>query len=819
MKDAAYDESLSASSDGVVELEHFYFASTASTGVGSVTSYDWLWLASSGTSSAYYSSDDSSGSMSNPPDTTYPESLSTSVSTSVNLDPERPNLQEANASTSVDYKDMESFMQMRSWNGSANDLSDTSWELPLPDTTEADAKNEHDVHYFQQPPPTTSAHYVSHEAPSGFEQFQDDQAGSLENQAPGHIHYGSHVHGFGLGVSQPLPFLPAAGPALQASIMHPSNHSIYSSGLGPRGLAVPHNSPNNWHQFDELAVESHQHPIYASTRSVSDQIHSLHASQQQAFLTPSGTVINQQRLSAPPQLALESEPHHFTPPLRPTSSNHEDHFHGSTVDQSSSIFQAESLAVHQPRPRYDHSPIPFIVPSMEDDGAASYDQTSQFADVDSSQALSHTPYQSERSDSAGSAKGKASLAVRQKRPKRSDSLRAGGRKRGSHLADNTKANAREMRDVVSCWRCVFQRDKRMNRARTNGGLGCDRTRLMDLSLQFLPGLGPPIVCTVYEFTATSPELAEQAQYKTNMETGRSERIVKRSPPLALFRVQDQDARVYERFLDECLRRDIASLPRKFFEEETDDFPERLLQLMVDFYDEMRDTKHYQLLGQILRLILITYVMGRTLTFTQSTSSNLLSWLSTRHYLPIPHDPFTSPRMANRQLKYLFSLLHKELLTNLLNKLQQILHSSNVRGNWIPAFLCLLGFAISQEDTQRTVYIIMDDRWHRGELLGEHAGMQADTAAAAVDDKFAFLVSLFTSKFNKSLNPLWDSAYEHMTKWIGEREMRFVREVRALVDEKRNYLEQRKRLPLTPETQTLATSRLLARFLLGIQATQ
>ena len=188
----------------------------------------------------------------------------------------------------------------------------------------------------------------------------------------------------------------------------------------------------------------------------------------------------------------------------------------------------------------------------------------------------------------------------------------------------------------------------------------------------------------------------------------------------------------------------------------------------------------------MRLILVTYMMGHTLTFASDTQESFFNWLAHRQNFPLPHDPYTSPRMANRQLKYLFSILHRELLTNLLNKLQQILHSSNVRGNWIPAFLCLLGLAVAQEDMQRTIYIIMDDRWRRGEVVGAQAANEADGAAGAIDEKFHFLCSLFFSKFNKSLNPLKDREYEHMTKWVGERGMRFVRAVADLIDEKSKF---------------------------------
>ncbi|KAI9668178.1 MAG: hypothetical protein M1821_000998 [Bathelium mastoideum] len=858
MSDAVWDESHVSPLDGLDDLEHFCAADTASTGVGPANSYDWDWLGFSITHPTYFSPDSSAGEMSTSNENTYPESLSASVSTSVTLDQDRPHLLET-SSLSDHSKEMDHFLHMQSLNGSSNDLSDTSWEFPV---SEAHQKSETDVRPSLPPPDMTN--FPHHPTLSAFDHFSVSrpvELGAYQSAGPP---FGAPIADFGLGISEAFHGIPAAGPTLQAPLVQPSIHSVYSSGLGPRGLAVPHNSPNHFHHFDDLHLHPQGQSPFASNRALSERIEDL-ASSHNAYLDPANaeTAHQHQRLSAPPQLAFEDEPHHFTPPLRPSSSD-QNPFPTSVVDHPTAIYQTSPFP-HRPLSRFDSHPTPPVIPSMEDEGQFPFDQSSRFLDAENTRGLSTASHQSARSDSANSGKASGSSATQVKRRRREDSSKAGGRKRGSHLADGTKASAREMRDVVSCWRCVFQRDKcgpgeichrclkRINRARVNGGLGCDRTRLMDLHLQFLPGLmgliherqalrsfcetqirhlsdipitiklsiglGPPIVCTVHEFTPTTPELAQQAQYIKNKETGHSERIIKRSPPLALYHVQDADARIHERYIDEFVRRYLANLPRKFYQEEDNDFPERLLKLMVELFYDHPDSKHHPLLGQIMRLILVTYMIGRTLTFTTETQESLLDWLGHRYHFPLPHDPFTSPRMANRQLKYLFSLLHRELLTNLLNKLQQILHSSNVRGNWVPAFLCLLGLAMAQEDIQRTIYIIMDDRWQRREIVGAQAANEADRAAEAIDERFHFLCSLFHSKFNKSLNPLKDTGYEHLSKWIGEREMRFVRDVADLVDEKQTYLDERQQIPISLETQMLSTSRMLARFLVGLKSAQ
>ena len=111
-----------------------------------------------------------------------------------------------------------------------------------------------------------------------------------------------------------------------------------------------------------------------------------------------------------------------------------------------------------------------------------------------------------------------------------------------------------------------------------------------ISIKLSIGLGPPIICTVHEFTPTSLEMAQQAQYVQNRATGHTDRVIKRSPPLALYHVQDADARIYERYVDEFVRRHLANLPKKFYAEETDDFPKRLFQLMVDLFYEHSESK-------------------------------------------------------------------------------------------------------------------------------------------------------------------------------------------------------------------------------------
>ena len=465
MSDAVLAEPYLSSLDGLDDLEQVYGASTASTGVGPTNSYDWDWLAFSITHSPYFSPDSSPGEMSTFNENTYPESLSASVSTSVTLDQDRPHLPET-SSFPDPSNDMDHFLHMQSLNASSNNLSDTSWELPV---SEAHQKDENDMRP-SLPPPSTSG-FPSHPALSAFDHFSGGRTTELGGYQSAVPFFGANATDFGLGLSEDYHGVPAAGPALQASLAQPSLQSIYSSRLTPRGLVVPHNSPDHFHQYEALNIHPQGHSPYSSQRALSERTEDLATGQTSkvkvrdltlgvahiltAYLDPaSSDPPHHHRLSAPPQLAFGDEPHHYTPPRRPSSSD-QNALHTSMVDHPSAVYQPSPF----PRRRLARYDTPPIVPSMEGEGQFDLDQSSQFLDADSNQALSSASHHSARSASVTSTKVAPSSASQMRRRKREDSLKAGGRKRGSHLADGTKASAREMRDVVSCWRCVFQRDK------------------------------------------------------------------------------------------------------------------------------------------------------------------------------------------------------------------------------------------------------------------------------------------------------------------------------------------------------------------------
>lgn len=154
----------------------------------------------------------------------------------------------------------------------------------------------------------------------------------------------------------------------------------------------------------------------------------------------------------------------------------------------------------------------------------------------------------------------------------------------------------------------------------------------------------------------------------------------------------------------------------------------------------------ELLQKIIRMMIITYIMGHTLTIAEDTAEGVVD--AVRHSWK-PHDieSHISPRLANRQLKFFFCVLRNQVYENILNWQQQTLHSSGKKeATWLPAFCVMLGFAMVLEEVQRTIHIQADAKAQKGEMTPEQAETEAINACERIDARFNLLVGLFRCKY-------------------------------------------------------------------------
>lgn len=143
------------------------------------------------------------------------------------------------------------------------------------------------------------------------------------------------------------------------------------------------------------------------------------------------------------------------------------------------------------------------------------------------------------------------------------------------------------------------------------------------------------------------------------------------------------------------------------------------------------------------MLIVTYIMGHTLTIAEDTLPTVLARV--RYTGEI--EPHTSPRLANRQLKYYFSNLRNRTFNTVLHRQQQTFHDSKKKeAHWLVSFCAMLGFAMVLEETQRTIQIQADAKETKGEMTREQANAEALTHCRRIDEKFEKLICFFQKKY-------------------------------------------------------------------------
>lgn len=247
-----------------------------------------------------------------------------------------------------------------------------------------------------------------------------------------------------------------------------------------------------------------------------------------------------------------------------------------------------------------------------------------------------------------------------------------------------------------------------------------------------------------------------------------------------------------------------------------------------FHIKSNSRSQSKLLREVFRLIVCTFIMSHTLTIAEESKHATLSRMHS--YAPTP--TYTSPRMTNRQLKYFFSRLHRNILSIVLNKLQQIFKSSKGCDKWLAAFVSVVGMCMAMEDQQMTIHCVMETKARTEGTLGTQN--QADIACREIDARMNFISQIFRWKYNRKCNPLRDCDidWEKEVGFGDETSVVFVRQVAQLVKDNSkllkqwtsaehgltettvDYLQQRQGVSIASANQTKYTARLVGQFLLS-----
>jgi len=146
------------------------------------------------------------------------------------------------------------------------------------------------------------------------------------------------------------------------------------------------------------------------------------------------------------------------------------------------------------------------------------------------------------------------------------------------------------------------------------------------------------------------------------------------------------------------------------------------------------------------MTITTYIMGHTLTITTETLPTIHKHLKSRGK-PAQLASQTSPRLANRQLKFFFHVLRTQSYEEVLRWQEATLRmSGNKDSTWLPTFCVMLVLAMVLEEVQRTVQIQADAKVQKLERSFNEAQREARNACERIDSHFALLVRLFQYKY-------------------------------------------------------------------------
>ena len=294
----------------------------------------------------------------------------------------------------------------------------------------------------------------------------------------------------------------------------------------------------------------------------------------------------------------------------------------------------------------------------------------------------------------------------------------------------------------------------------------DKNRPLHVNLT--SGYGPALVWKLYEFQPRTRDLLGQFQYLQNPDTGFTERLHKYSPPFGLMKLDASDDSRFEEYMEELLSPEyLSDFGWTCFEEECqvdpDHFQAKLLHMMCTLYTTTQDydvsnstqephtlmltnLQLQTILKSIIRMLIITYIMGHTLTITDDTLSDVVGHV--RHSETTTSEaPHTSPRLANRQLKFYFAVLRGNIYEKILKWQQQTLRTGGKKeDSWMTSFCAMLGFAMVLEEVQRTIQIQADAKAYKNEMPAHSAEAEASNACERIDERFDLLVGLFQCKY-------------------------------------------------------------------------
>lgn len=332
---------------------------------------------------------------------------------------------------------------------------------------------------------------------------------------------------------------------------------------------------------------------------------------------------------------------------------------------------------------------------------------------------------------------------------------------------------------------------------------------------------------VYQFVPYTTAMTVQMQYGQELQS--RTRVEKPSLALAMKTIDRGELGKCDGYIDQIVDHHLKDFSKVCWDGEEDDFPQKLFELMTTV---KLKSENDVTLRDILRLIVVTYIMSHTLTIDEETKAETLSEMDLNGNDNEYQGEYISARLTNRQLKHCFSKLQGKILVLVLERLQQIIISDRDCTDWLLAFVTILGLCLALEDQQQTLHLVMETKVLTEGMDPNDAQQRAVRDCMSIDEKMEFIQSIFWEKYWEC-NPLYDLCNTQKER-VGlgyESNVIFILQVAQLMHKKgmlycvilivanmllADYLESRRNVSISPDNQINYPGRLVAKFLSSFQ---
>ncbi|KAL8783394.1 MAG: hypothetical protein Q9213_004653 [Squamulea squamosa] len=262
----------------------------------------------------------------------------------------------------------------------------------------------------------------------------------------------------------------------------------------------------------------------------------------------------------------------------------------------------------------------------------------------------------------------------------------------------------------------------------------------------------PIKVDATEIEAVGTNLLVQDQYRLNLATNQYERIQVPSLPLGMQLMSVVRWRKeLDRYLEELLERDFQRFPKVCFRGNHNVVQHHLLLSIFEYHESVTHMAR-DLVHQSLKLVVLTYIMTHTWSLAENTEGEVYRRLRNPPPGPVAHQ--TGARLLDTQIKFLLSTLHRDILEDVLNKMQDTVRT-NCQISWAPLLVSMVIMAMTVELLEANVRCKEEVAKQEGMLGAEDR--TADEEITLMDEKFNLLKRSFHQRYKtllpKAFNPL------------------------------------------------------------------